>query len=96
MTKRSRLDVALVERGLVLSREKAQRLIMAGQVRLKGAPATKASQGVVAEDLVEVVAGEKFVSRGGLKLEAALERLGVEAQGLQEFVCASPCWYHGR
>lgn len=76
-----RLDAALVERGWVESREKAQRLIMAGQIRLNGVPAFKASQKVRVEDEVEVIRSEKFVSRGGFKLEAALEHFGVSCEG---------------
>ncbi len=67
----------MVVRGLVLSREKAQRLIMAGQVRLNGHPASKPSQSVKPDDEIQVLEGEKFVSRGGQKLDAALERFGV-------------------
>lgn len=77
----TRLDSALVERGLVESREKAQRLIMAGQIRLKGVPASKASQKVGLDDSLEVLQKEKFVSRGGLKLEAALDHFGISCEG---------------
>lgn len=84
MAKKSsmRLDVALVARGLAPSREKAQRLVLAGQVRVEGRPASKASQKVGLEDVVEVVAPEKYVSRGGLKLEHALRAFGVKAEGV--------------
>ncbi len=81
MAGRRRLDVALVDLGLVPSREKAQRLIMAGQVRLKDKTASKASLMVGDEDVVTLVAEEKFVSRGGLKLEAALERFRISCKG---------------
>jgi len=81
MAGRRRLDVVLVDLGLVPSREKAQRLIMAGQVRLKDKTASKASLMVGDEDVVTLVAEEKFVSRGGLKLEAALERFQISCNG---------------
>ena len=80
MKTRMRLDVALVERGLAPSREKAQRLILAGQVRLAGQQATKPSQTVRQTDTIEVTAPEKYVSRGGLKLEHALHHFGVQPQ----------------
>ncbi len=75
-----RLDVALVERGFVESREKAQRLIMAGQVKVCETVATKPSQKVGSEDPLIIVAREKFVSRGGFKLEAALESFEISCQ----------------
>jgi 23S rRNA (cytidine1920-2'-O)/16S rRNA (cytidine1409-2'-O)-methyltransferase len=78
-----RLDQLLVDRGLCESRAKAQRAIMAGQVRLNGHPAKKASDSVRAEDAVEVLAGERFVSRGGHKLEHALVHFGLSVQDLQ-------------
>ncbi len=81
MTAKSRLDAAMVERGLAPSREKAQRLIMAGHVRVKGHPADKASRTVLPEDMVEVTTPEKYVSRGGLKLEAALDHFGISCEG---------------
>lgn len=80
MSSRKRLDVALVERELVESREKAQRLILAGQVRINGQPASKSSQPVQPEDALEVIAPEKFVSRGGLKLEAALDHFRIDCR----------------
>jgi 23S rRNA (cytidine1920-2'-O)/16S rRNA (cytidine1409-2'-O)-methyltransferase len=66
------LDQALVQRGLCASREKAARAIMAGQVRLNGQPARKASQPVKSVDLLSLAQPERYVSRGGLKLEQAL------------------------
>ncbi len=76
-----RLDVALVERGLVDSREKAQRLIMAGKVRVNDVPAGKASVKVRSEDVLRVLEDEKFVSRGGYKLEAALQQFAINCAG---------------
>lgn len=78
--KKERLDVALVERGLIESREKAQRLIMAGEVRINDVPVSKASHPVHSEDRLEVMKGEKYVSRGGLKLEAALENFKISCR----------------
>lgn len=79
---RQRLDIALVERGIILSREKAQRAILAGQVRVNGHTAKKASDPVRAEDALELLAPERFVSRGGLKLEHALEAFALDVAGL--------------
>ena len=80
-----RLDQELVERGLVASREQARRLILAGEVRVNGHPADKASRTVRPEDAIELLARPKFVSRGGLKLEGALDAFGIDVAGL---VCA--------
>ncbi len=79
---RSRLDQALVERGLCESREKAKRAIMAGLVRINGNSATKPSDSVAPADQVSLEAGEKFVSRGGLKLEHALDTFGLNVDKL--------------
>jgi|ERR1700722_10390918 len=67
-----RLDQALVERGLCESRERAKRAILAGQVRVNSQTARKASDSVKAEDEISLDAPEKYVSRGGHKLEHAL------------------------
>jgi 23S rRNA (cytidine1920-2'-O)/16S rRNA (cytidine1409-2'-O)-methyltransferase len=81
---RTRLDVLLVERGLVPSRERARALILAGQVRVEGQPATKAGASVSPDATVLVLAPEQpYVSRGGLKLAAALDAFGIEVQGRQ-------------
>jgi 23S rRNA (cytidine1920-2'-O)/16S rRNA (cytidine1409-2'-O)-methyltransferase len=77
-----RLDQALVERGLCESRERAKRAILAGQVRVNSQTARKASDSVKAEDEISLDAPEKFVSRGGHKLEHALEHFKIEAAGL--------------
>src|SRR5437773_8490806 len=74
----NRLDAELVARGLYESREKAKRAIMAGQVRVNEQVARKASDSVQAEDAIEIVAGEKYVSRGGQKLEQALEAFSLD------------------
>lgn len=78
---RQRLDVALVERGLCESREKAQRAIMAGQVLVNQQPARKAGERVSAEDDLTLTAPEKYVSRGGFKLEHALTHFELNVTG---------------
>src|SRR5260370_26141090 len=77
----SRLDQALVERGLCESREKAKRAIMAGQVRVNEQVARKPSDSVRPEDRLRLEAPEKFVGRGGLKLEHALEHFQIDVSG---------------
>jgi len=77
-----RLDQALVERGLCESREKARRAIMAGQVILNGHPGKKPSDSVKAGDQIALTTPEKFVSRGGLKLEHALQHFHLDVTGL--------------
>ena len=78
----SRLDQVLVERGLCDSREKAKRAIMAGVVRVNGQVARKPSDSVAEPDTVAVDTPEKYVSRGGWKLEHALQHFGVSPTGL--------------
>ncbi len=73
-----RLDQALVERGLCESREKAKRAILAGQVRINAQPARKASDRIKPDDALTLDAPEKYVSRGGHKLEHALEHFKIE------------------
>jgi 23S rRNA (cytidine1920-2'-O)/16S rRNA (cytidine1409-2'-O)-methyltransferase len=70
-----------VERGLAPSRERAQALVLAGQVRVGGAKIDKAGTQVATDASVEIV-GEalRYASRGGLKLEGALEDFGVSPQ----------------
>lgn len=77
-----RLDQALVARGLCESREKAQRAILAGHARINGQLAHKASDKVRPTDNVELTETEKFVSRGGTKLEHALNHFNVDVRGL--------------
>jgi 23S rRNA (cytidine1920-2'-O)/16S rRNA (cytidine1409-2'-O)-methyltransferase len=76
-----RLDVWLVEHGLAPSREKAQALVMAGRVRVDGLPATKAGTAVRKEAAVDVAPGPEHVGRGAIKLEGALDALGVDPRG---------------
>ncbi len=79
---RARLDQVLVDRGLCESREKAKRAVMAGAVRVNGQVAAKPSDAIREADAVELTAGEKFVSRGGHKLEHALEHFRFDVRGL--------------
>jgi len=78
---RIRIDQALVDRGLCESRSQAQRSIMAGQVRVNGHPARKASDWVREGDALELDGGDRYVSRGGHKLEHALRHFGLEVSG---------------
>ncbi len=78
-----RLDLALVERGLCESREKAKRAVMAGQARVNGQRAAKSSDKVKPSDELTLAVTDKFVSRGGHKLEHALETFSVEVAGLR-------------
>jgi 23S rRNA (cytidine1920-2'-O)/16S rRNA (cytidine1409-2'-O)-methyltransferase len=77
-----RLDQALVERGLCESREKAKRAIMAGTVKINGQLARKPSDSIKPGDELTLIEPEKFVSRGGHKLEHALEHFHLNVSGL--------------
>lgn len=82
MAEKLRLDVCLVERGFCESREKAKALIMAGIVFVNNQKSDKAGNTVKADDVIEV-RGEslKYVSRGGLKLEKAVEVFSLDLTG---------------
>jgi 23S rRNA (cytidine1920-2'-O)/16S rRNA (cytidine1409-2'-O)-methyltransferase len=75
-----RIDQLLVKRGLLESRETAQRLILARKILVNGLPAEKASQNVAEDASIEVIEGLKYVSRGGLKLEAALDAFAIDVK----------------
>jgi 23S rRNA (cytidine1920-2'-O)/16S rRNA (cytidine1409-2'-O)-methyltransferase len=77
-----RLDQVLVDRGLCESREKAKRAVMAAQVKVNGQPARKPSDAIKEGDQIELVAAEKYVSRGGFKLEHALHHFRLNVTGL--------------
>ncbi len=79
--KKMRLDNLLVERGLFPSREQAQRAIMAGEVKVGTRVAAKASEFLLADAEVAVKSAPKFVGRGGLKLEGALDFFDVDLAG---------------
>ena len=72
--KRQRLDLLLLEHGLSESREKAQRLILAGEVLVDDVPATKPGHEYPVEAVLRIRQPERFVGRGGLKLEEAFIR----------------------
>jgi 23S rRNA (cytidine1920-2'-O)/16S rRNA (cytidine1409-2'-O)-methyltransferase len=80
--KRARLDIFLVEQGFFPSREQAQRAIMAGEVRVGDAIVDKASVTVTQGAPVSVQAQSRYVGRGGLKLEGALEDFGIGVAGM--------------
>jgi 23S rRNA (cytidine1920-2'-O)/16S rRNA (cytidine1409-2'-O)-methyltransferase len=79
---RKRLDAVLLERGFFETRAKAAAAIMAGQVLVDGAPAVKAGTATELDAAIELVAPCPFVSRGGLKLQSALEHFPVAVEGL--------------
>jgi 23S rRNA (cytidine1920-2'-O)/16S rRNA (cytidine1409-2'-O)-methyltransferase len=79
---KTRLDRLLVDRGLVESREKAQALIMAGDVLVNGQKAAKPGQLVEPDCALELTARPPYVSRGGFKLAAALSNFAIDVTGL--------------
>lgn len=82
MSARIRLDVLLVERGLTSSRERARAIILAGQVRVAGQTVSKAGTLVSDDADVQLAAPEHpYVSRGGVKLAAALDVFGTDVTG---------------
>ena len=82
MKNRIRLDALLVERGLAASRERARALILAGNVRVGGQPATKAGTPVLRDAEVTVSAPDHpYVGRGGLKLAHALDAFAIPVSG---------------
>jgi 23S rRNA (cytidine1920-2'-O)/16S rRNA (cytidine1409-2'-O)-methyltransferase len=76
-----RLDVELVERSLAESREQAQRLILAGEVWVEGQRWDKASKPCAASAAIEVRGGDRYVSRGGHKMEGALTGFPLDVTG---------------
>ncbi|MBZ0112144.1 MAG: TlyA family RNA methyltransferase [Thermoanaerobaculia bacterium] len=76
-----RLDLLLVERGLFESREKARRSIMAGQVRVNGHRVDKPGTKVAVDAELEVAERMPFVSRGGFKLQKAIEHFDLDVRG---------------
>jgi len=73
--------VLLVQRGLADTRERAQRLIMAGRARVGTTTLVKAATMLDEDAPIEVAEPEKYVSRGGLKLEAALDAFAIDPAG---------------
>jgi len=76
-----RLDQLVVQQGLAESREKAQRMIRAGQIRVDGHPQTKPGHVYPNDTKLEAEAAERFVSRGGEKLETAFRAFALDVQG---------------
>ena len=86
MTEKMRLDLAVVNGGYAESREKAKALIMAGTVYVNNQKCDKAGTTVKPDDIIEVRGGTlKYVSRGGLKLEKAVNSFGIKLDGC---ICA--------
>jgi 23S rRNA (cytidine1920-2'-O)/16S rRNA (cytidine1409-2'-O)-methyltransferase len=81
MKNKKRIDILLVERKLADSRSKAQRMVMAGQVRVDGQMVFKSSSTYGEEVEIKVDSGQKYVSRGGEKLEAALNSFAITVIG---------------
>lgn len=81
MTSRQRLDEALVAAGLAENRSRAKRLILAGQVRVNGAPAGKPGSPIGLDAALEVAHSPRFVSRGGDKLATPLAASGIDVHG---------------
>jgi len=81
MTPRKRADILLVERGLFESRAKAQAAIAAGRVMADGAPVRKASDAVPLAAQLQAEPAYHWVSRGGVKLAAALDHFGFDPRG---------------
>lgn len=76
-----RLDRLMADRGLAESREKAQALIMAGEVLVAGQKITKPGHPVAQDASIELLARPPYVSRGGLKLAEALRRFAIDPTG---------------
>jgi 23S rRNA (cytidine1920-2'-O)/16S rRNA (cytidine1409-2'-O)-methyltransferase len=76
-----RIDQLLVDRGLADSRQKAQALILAGSVVVNGQKAQKAGQNVLADSTLELLDQIPYVSRGGFKLERALDNFRIDPAG---------------
>ena len=81
-TAKARIDQLLVDRGLAESREKAQALILAGEVMVNGQKADKPGRTVAADARVEVTGRLPYVSRGGIKLAAALDAFAIDVRGM--------------
>lgn len=85
MPDKTRLDLLLVERGLSPSRSKAAAMIMAGEVTVDGRITDKAGTAVAIDAHIRLKDKPRFVSRGGIKLEAGLNQFGID---VQERICA--------
>ncbi len=80
--RKTRIDSLVVQRGLAVSRERARRLILAGQIEVNGTLAAKAGSLVPDDASIRLIAPDHpFVSRGGVKLAHALQRFGIDVTG---------------
>jgi len=79
--RKERIDKLLVERGLVKTRSQGKMLVMAGEVRVDGARAIKASTMVKPDAVIEIIAPAPYVGRGGYKLAAALQHFEINVTG---------------
>src|SRR5580704_18941676 len=78
---KSRIDILIVERGLAPSREKAQAMLLAGNILVNGQKIEKPGTQIANDAQIEIIGGIlRYASRGGLKLEGALEDFGVTPQ----------------
>jgi 23S rRNA (cytidine1920-2'-O)/16S rRNA (cytidine1409-2'-O)-methyltransferase len=84
-----RIDRLLTESGLVESRHKAQALVMAGRVLVDGLVVDKAGKEVDSESRITIKEALRYVSRGGLKLEGALDGFSIDVTGLKVLDCGS-------
>jgi len=83
MVRKDRVDVVLVERGIVPSRERARALIMAGKVIVEGKTMTKSGIQINVDAQVHLQeGGSPYVSRGGEKIEGALKIFGIDPKGM--------------
>ena len=82
---KQRIDILLVERDLASTRHKAQAMVLAGQVLVNGQKVLKAGQAFPCNAAIRVLGTQRYVSRGGAKMEAALEHFQIE---VQDRVCA--------
>ncbi|MGQ9632476.1 MAG: TlyA family RNA methyltransferase [bacterium] len=79
--RRERLDKLMVERGLVRTRAEAQGLILAGEVSVNGEVCTKAGRRIQTDCEIEIAERQRYVGRGGYKLEGALNHFGIFVEG---------------
>lgn len=81
-TKKTRLDKLLMERGLVESRYKAMGMILSGSVLVDGEPICKAGKLIPVDAEIKITSSFKYVSRGGIKLEKAIQVFGLDVQDM--------------
>ncbi len=81
LVKKDRLDALMFNRGMCDSREQAKRLVLAGEVKVDGQMVDKPAEKFGEDAVVEIKEKPRFVGRGGLKLEGALEAFGIDVTG---------------